>query len=43
MILLDTNVVSELMKASPEPVVMIWINALPGCGVDIINPWGRVS
>ena len=30
MILLDTNVVSELMKATPEPAVMTWINAIPG-------------
>jgi len=29
MILLDTNVVSELMKSDPEPAVMAWINALP--------------
>src|SRR5258708_214251 len=30
MILLDTNVVSELMKSAPEPAVMGWINAIPG-------------
>jgi len=30
MILLDTNVVSELMKSAPEPAVMAWINAIPG-------------
>jgi len=29
MIVLDTNVVSELMKAAPEPAVLAWINALP--------------
>ena len=29
MILLDTNVVSELMKSAPEPAVMAWINTLP--------------
>lgn len=33
MILLDTNVVSELMKSAPEPAVMIWINALPSATV----------
>jgi predicted nucleic acid-binding protein len=33
MILLDTNVVSELMKPAPEPVVMAWINAIPGATV----------
>jgi predicted nucleic acid-binding protein len=29
MIVLDTNVVSELMKAAPEPAVMGWIDAIP--------------
>ncbi len=33
MILLDTNVVSELMKATPEPAVMAWINTMPGAAV----------
>ena len=33
MILLDTNVVSELMKAAPEPAVMVGINAIPGATV----------
>ncbi len=33
MILLDTNVVSELMKSAPEPAVMVWINALPSATV----------
>jgi toxin FitB len=33
MILLDTNVVSELMKSAPEPAVMDWINAIPGATV----------
>ena len=33
MILLDTNVVSELMKSAPEPAVMAWIDALPGATV----------
>jgi predicted nucleic acid-binding protein len=35
MILLDTNVVSELMKSAPEPAVMVWINTLPGSTVFI--------
>jgi predicted nucleic acid-binding protein len=35
MILLDTNVISELMKSAPEPAVMGWINALPGSAVFI--------
>jgi predicted nucleic acid-binding protein len=30
MIVLDTNVVSELMKSAPEPAVMGWIDAIPG-------------
>jgi len=30
MIVLDTNVVSELMKESPEPAVMAWTDAIPG-------------
>ncbi|WXL26983.1 type II toxin-antitoxin system VapC family toxin [Ectopseudomonas mendocina] len=29
MILLDTNVLSELMRAKPEPAVLDWINAQP--------------
>lgn len=35
MILLDTNVVSELMKSAPEPAVMAWINAIPGAAVFV--------
>jgi predicted nucleic acid-binding protein len=33
MILLDTSVVSELMKATPEPVVMAWVNTVPTASV----------
>jgi predicted nucleic acid-binding protein len=33
MIVLDTNVVSELMKSAPEPAVMVWINAIPAATV----------
>ncbi|MCU1717701.1 type II toxin-antitoxin system VapC family toxin [Pseudomonas sp. 5P_3.1_Bac2] len=29
MILLDTNVLSELMKANPEPAVIAWVDAQP--------------
>lgn len=29
MILLDTNVLSELMRAKPEPAVVAWIDAQP--------------
>lgn len=35
MILLDTSVVSELMKSAPEPAVMAWINAIPGATVFV--------
>jgi toxin FitB len=30
MIVLDTNVVSELMRAAPAPVVMAWLDEHPG-------------
>jgi predicted nucleic acid-binding protein len=30
MIVLDTNVVSELMKSTPDPAVVSWVNAMPG-------------
>lgn len=33
MILLDTNIVSELMKAVPEPGVMTWIDGMPGAAM----------
>jgi hypothetical protein len=33
MIVLDTNVVSELTKSAPEPAVMAWIEAIPGATV----------
>ncbi|CCG08793.1 motility twitching protein PilT [Pararhodospirillum photometricum] len=29
MILLDTNVISEVMKSTPDPSVMAWLNAFP--------------
>ncbi|HBP5363205.1 MULTISPECIES: type II toxin-antitoxin system VapC family toxin [Pseudomonas aeruginosa group] len=29
MILLDTNVLSELMRAKPDPVVVAWVDAQP--------------
>ena len=35
MILLDTNVVSELMKAAPEPSVLAWIDAIPTATVFV--------
>lgn len=30
MLLLDTNVISELFKPAPEPKVMAWVAAIPG-------------
>ncbi|WP_342245211.1 type II toxin-antitoxin system VapC family toxin [Pseudomonas sp. OTU5201] len=30
MILLDTNVLSELMRAKPDPKVIAWVDAQPG-------------
>ena len=29
MIILDTNVVSELIRATPDPGVRAWVNSLP--------------
>ncbi len=29
MIVLDTNVISELMRARPHPAVMAWVAAVP--------------
>lgn len=39
MILLDTNVVSELMKASPELRVLNWLDSHTLDGLMLINPW----
>ncbi len=38
MILLDTNVVSEVMRAAPSPVVLAWL--LGGCGLDVVDTAG---
>lgn len=35
MILLDTNVLSELMRAAPEPKVLAWLDAQPAAGIWI--------
>jgi toxin FitB len=35
MIILDTNVVSELLRPEPDPVVTAWVNELHGSGVFI--------
>jgi predicted nucleic acid-binding protein len=35
MIVLDTNVVSELMKSAPDTAVMGWIDAIPGATVFV--------
>lgn len=33
MIVLDTNVVSELMRAEPAPAVLLWLNQSSGAGL----------
>jgi toxin FitB len=33
MIILDTNVISELMRAEPAPAVLSWITSQPGSGL----------
>ena len=35
MILLDTNIVSELMRAAPSPAVMSWLGAQPASSLFI--------
>lgn len=35
MIILDTNVISELMRDAPEPVVMRWLKAQPGASLFV--------
>ncbi|MBF0561681.1 MAG: type II toxin-antitoxin system VapC family toxin [Alphaproteobacteria bacterium] len=35
MILLDTNVVSELMKSAPAPGVLAWVDAVPGAALFV--------
>jgi predicted nucleic acid-binding protein len=40
MVILDTNVVAELMKPSPEPAVVSWLNHQEtSSGVGIVNPF----
>lgn len=34
MIILDTNVISELTRFSPEPAVMTWLDSLPAAEVS---------
>jgi predicted nucleic acid-binding protein len=33
MVVLDTNVISELFKPAPDPKVMAWVGGLPGDGL----------
>ena len=49
MIVLDTNVLSELMRATPSAKVVGWIEArlatrnvkdFEGCEIKLLNPWG---
>ncbi|WP_299441481.1 type II toxin-antitoxin system VapC family toxin [uncultured Rhodospira sp.] len=35
MILLDTNVVSEVMKPEPEPTVLAWLDSVPATSLSI--------
>ena len=37
MILLDTNVLSELLKPAPEPKVTIWLDSLTAADVYILR------
>ena len=48
MIVLDTNVLSELLRPSPEPTVLAWLTEQPSaslfttavsCGIDVVDPW----
>jgi len=45
MIILDTNVLSELIKPAPVEVVVDWVSARPAtslftCGIEVVEPWG---
>jgi hypothetical protein len=37
MIVLDTNVISELMRATPAPAVLRWVNARPAASLYITS------
>lgn len=41
MIILDTNVLSELMKPKKSEAAIATLNVsdFQGCGIEIINPW----
>jgi len=39
MILLDTNVISEPLRAAPEARVVAWLDAQPLETVAVIDPW----
>lgn len=42
--LLDTNVVSELMRPEPHTAVLAWIDAeFRHCGIALVNPWESAS
>ena len=42
MIVLDTNVVSEAMKATPNPVVLAWLDE-QAAGLNVIDLWEAMS
>lgn len=37
MIVLDTNVVSELMRAAPDSAVLAWVDAQPAAGLHLTS------
>ncbi len=39
MIVLDTNVVSELMRKKPQPRVLDWLRRQNTVHLHLINPW----
>ena len=41
MVVIDTNVVSELMRLTPEPAVMAWFSRQDSADLYLIPPAGR--
>jgi len=37
--LLDTNVVSELIRKSPAAAVATWVSDFEGMGIGVVDPW----
>ncbi len=42
MIVLDVNVVSEAMKAAPNPAVLAWLDE-QAAGLNVIDLWEAMS